>query len=124
MHIYHSALLWAPTSSLTPNLYEHKLIGETKLVNAVHTTWNAFLRIIPVGKAAKAPDFSHDGALIIAYGECYIKVFDAMTGVNQLTVHAAEPVVSVSISHNNCLLASALRNGNMNVWDVQTETLF
>src|SRR5882672_2759772 len=73
MHIYHSALPWAPESSLTRKLYEHELMGEAKLLNAVDTFWDACIRIIPVGKKAEAPVFSHDGALIIAYGEYYVK---------------------------------------------------
>ena len=97
---------------------------ETKLLNAVGTTWDACIRIVPVGKAAGALVFSHDGALIVAYGDYYVKIFDAMTGVNRVTLEEAEPVVSVAFSPDNDLLASALLYGDMNVWDVQTGTLF
>jgi hypothetical protein len=73
MHIYHSALSWAPTSSLTRKLYEHELMTETKLLNAVGTTWDACIRIIPVGESAKAVVFSHKGALIAAHGDDCVK---------------------------------------------------
>jgi len=37
-------------SSLTRKLYEHELMGEAKLLNAVDTVWDACIRIIPVEK--------------------------------------------------------------------------
>ena len=126
MHIYHFALSWAPTSSPTRQLYEHELIIETKLVNAVGFTWDACIRIFPVAlhERVKAVVFSPSGAFIAAYGNCGMKVFDAMTGVNQATFDGNKFIYSVAFSPDDGFLVSGLSGGAINVWDVQTGTMF
>jgi WD40 repeat protein len=126
MHIYHSALPWTPTSSPTRQLYERELMTEAKLVNAVGHTWDACIRIIPVavGERVKAVVFSPSAALIAAHGECCVKVFDAMTGVNRATFDGHKSISTVAFSPDDSFLASGLLGGTINVWDVQTGTIF
>ena len=99
---------------------------ETKLVNAVGTTWDACIRIIPaaVGERVKAVVFSPSGALIFAHGEHCMKVFDAMTGMNRATFDRDISLCSVAFSPNDGFLASGHWDGTINVWDVQTGTIF
>jgi WD40 repeat protein len=126
MHIYHSALSWTPTSSPTRQLYERELMTEAKLVSAVGPTWDACIRIIPVaiGASVEGVVFSPGGALIAAHGECCVKVFDAMTGVNRATFDEGESICSVAFSPDDGFLVSGLLDGTMNVWDVQTGMMF
>ena len=99
---------------------------ETKLVNAVGPTWDACIRIIPVavGECVKAVVFSPSGALIAARGECCVQVFDAMTGVNRATFDGHIIISSVAFSPDDGFLVSGLWGGTINVWDVQTGTMF
>ena len=126
MHIYHSALPWTPTSSPTRQLYERELMAEIKLVNAVGPTWDACIRIIPVavGEHIEAVVFSPSGALIAAHGGTCVKVFDAMTGVNRATFDKHTPIFSFAFSSEDSFLVSGLCTGTINVWDVQTGTMF
>jgi WD40 repeat protein len=126
MHVYHSALPWTPTSSPTRQLYECELIAETKLVNAVGPTWDSCIRIIPVavGKHIEAVVFSPSGALIAAHGGTCVKVFDAMTGVNRATFDKHTPIFSFAFSSEDSFLVSGLCTGTINVWDIQTGTMF
>jgi WD40 repeat protein len=124
MHIYHSALSWTPTSSSVRQLYEHELMAETKLVNAVDPTWDACIRIIPMGETMEAVVFSSSGDLIAAHGACCMKVFDAMTGVNRATFDGRTSISSVAFSPDDGFLVFGLLGGTINVWDVQTSTVF
>jgi WD40 repeat protein len=128
MHIYHSALSWTPTSSPTRRLYGGELTTKTKLVNAVGPTWDACIRIIPVAvdESVKAVVFSPSGALIAAHGECCVKVFDAMTGVNRATFDGHKSISSVAFSPDDGFLVSGPLGfgGTINVCDVQAGTMF
>ena len=126
MHIYHSALSWTPTSSPTRQLYGCELMTETKLVNAVGPAWDTCIRIIPTAviKSMRGVVFSPSGALIAAHGKCCVQVFDAMTGVNRVTFDEDKSISSVSFSPDDSSLVSELWGGTMNVWDVQTGTMF
>jgi WD40 repeat protein len=95
---------------------------ETKLV----PTWDACIRIIPVavGERVEAVVFSPSGALIAAHEECCVQVFDAMTGVNRATFYEHEAICSVAFSPDDSFLVSGVWGGTINVWDVQTGTLF
>ena len=126
MHIYHSALSWTPTSSPTRQLYEHELMTEMKLVDAVGPTWDACIRIIPVvvGESVKTVVFSPSGALIATReGRC-VKVFDVMTGVNRATFEEDKFISSVAFSPDDGFLVSGLWGGVIGVWDVQSGTMF
>ena len=98
MHIYRSALLWTPTSSLTKKLYESELMIETKLLNAVETAWDACIRTIPLGWRARELVFSPSSALMAAHAGHCAKVFDTVTGVNRATFNEEEPIHSVTFS--------------------------
>ena len=126
MHIYHSALSWTPTSSPIRQLYDCELMTETNLINAVGPTWDACIRIIPVGVGVHVEGvvFSPSGALIAARERCCIKVFDAMTGVNRATFDEDKSISSVAFSPDDGFLVSWLWGGTMNVWEVQTGTIF
>ena len=126
MHIYHSALPWTPICSLIRQLHKHELMTETKLVNAITPNWDACVRIIPpaMGACLEAVVFSPSGALIAAHGGCCVKGFDAMTGANRATFDGHESISSVAFSPDNGFLVSGLVGATMNVWDVQTGTMF
>ena len=125
MVIYHSALHWTPTSSPTRKLYEQDIRNDTKLMNASAVTWDTCTRMIPVGNSPKGVVFSPKGTLFAAWGDDWAKVFDSMTGMHLATFNASKYYVSSGgFSPDNGLLALGLSNGPINVWDVQTATLF
>ena len=99
---------------------------ETKLVNAVGPTWDACIRTIPVavGERVKAVVFSPSGTLIAAHWGFCVKVFDAMTGVNRVTFDENRFIFSVAFSPDDGFLVSALWRGTINVWNIQTGTMF
>jgi WD40 repeat protein len=126
LHIYHSALAWTPTSSPIRQLYEHELMTEAKLLNAVGPTWDACIRIIPVAmdEHVEAVVFSPSGALIAVHQRCCVKIFNAMTGVNRATFNEDIFISSVVFSPDDGFLVSGLWGGTINVWDVQTGIMF
>ena len=124
MHIYHSALSWAPTSSCTRILYKHEMVNEIKLLNAVGTTWDACIRIFSMGETVQKIVFSQKGALIAACGDHLVKIFDTMTGANRLTFHKDSSIISIAFSPDDNFVAIGNLNGILDIWDVQTGTLF
>jgi WD40 repeat protein len=97
---------------------------KTELVNAVGATWDACIRIIPVGERAKAVLFSHKGALIATHGEYCVEIFDAMAGINRATFAQRRSISSVAFSPDDDFLVSGLLDGTIHIWEVQTGTLF
>jgi WD40 repeat protein len=97
---------------------------ETKLANAVGPTWDACIRIIPMGEEVRRVVFSLSGALIAARGDSCMKVFDAMTGVHRATFDVDMFISSVTFSPDDGFLSVSRYGGTMNVWDVQTGTMF
>ena len=126
MHIYHSALPWTPTHSLTRQLYECELMAETQLGNAVSPTWDTCIRIISAaaGEWVERVVFSPSGALIAAYEGCCAKVFDAVTGANRAIFDGDMSICSVAFSSDDRFLVSGFSGGTISVWDVQTGTMF
>ena len=124
MHIYHSALSWAPTSSCTRILYKHEMVNEIKLLNAVGTTWDACIRIFSMGETVQTIVFSQKGALIAACGDHSVKIFDTMTGANRVTFHKDASISSTTFSPDDNFVAIGNLNGILDIWDVQTGTLF
>ena len=123
-YLYHSALSWAPTSSRTRMLYEHEMVNETKLLYAVGTTWDACIRIFAVGEHAQVAVFSQTGVLIAARGYYLVKIFDTITGANPATFHERTQINCIIFSPDDHFLATGISGGTLNVWDVQTGTLF
>jgi len=99
---------------------------EIKLANAVGPTWDACIRIIPVAvvESVRGVVFSPSGALIAAHGECCVKVFDSITGVNRATFDGHKSIYLVAFSPDDKFLVFGLCDATINVWDVQTGTLF
>jgi WD40 repeat protein len=79
---------------------------------------------VAVSGSVKAVVFSPSGALIAAHGECGMKVFDAMTGVNRATFDGHKSISSVAFSPDDGFIVVGLSGGTINVWDVQTGTMF
>jgi WD40 repeat protein len=65
--------------------------------------------------------FSPSGALIAAHWKCYVKVFDAMTGVHRATFDGDMSICSIAFSPDDGFLVSG-GFGIINVWDVQSGT--
>jgi hypothetical protein len=105
MHIYHSALSWDPTSSHSRMLYQHEMVNKTKLLKAVGTTWDACIRIFPVGETVQAIVFLEKGALIAARGFYWIKIFDCMMGANRATFHECTFTDSIAFSPDDDFIA-------------------
>jgi WD40 repeat protein len=100
------------------------MVNQTKLLNAVGTTWDACIRIFPVGEKAQTVVFSNKGALIAACGYDWVKIFDTITGANRTTFHKGTFILSIAFSPDDDFLATGISGGTLNVWDVQTGTLF
>jgi WD40 repeat protein len=101
------------------------MVNETKLLNAVGTTWDACIRIFPVGDKTQTVVFSQTGALIaVARGYHWVKIFDPMTGAHRATFHERTFVDTITFSPDDNLVVIGKLNGTLNIWDVQTGTLF
>jgi WD40 repeat protein len=122
MHIYHSALPWSPTLSLTRKLYERQMMSEVKLVNATDAHWNACIRTIPIdGAGPTGIVFSPKGSALAVSLTDDVKIFETATGV--ATFQIEEPVWSVAFSPNDDMLVCGRKDGMIRVWDVQTSHL-
>jgi WD40 repeat protein len=121
MHIFHSALLWSPTSSLIRGIYQNQSTAEAKLMNAVDTTWDACIRKMPVYDRVHRVVFSHKGTLIAFLGTCRMKIFDATTGGCLGTLDGQWNFVqAIALSHDDNFLVSGHHDGTVKVSDVQT----
>jgi WD40 repeat protein len=123
LHIYHSALPWSPTSSLTRGVYQNELTPEVKLMNAVDATWDTRTRTIPVHDDVDRVVFSQTGTLIAALGNNRIRIFNVTTGASIATFDEQQPVETVAFSHDDTFLVSALSDGTVRVLEVQTGNL-
>jgi WD40 repeat protein len=121
-HIYHSALPWSPTSSLTRNLYQEHITHEVKLLNAIDGNWDPCIRTIPIRPALAAIAFSPKGALVAVVSSYHVTIFEAVTGIATFQVH--EPNAnSVTFSPDDNMLACGHKDGSVKLWDVQTRNL-
>jgi WD40 repeat protein len=123
MHIYHSALPWSPTSSLTRESHQGQLSAEAKLVNATDVTWDAYIRTIPMYDRVHRLELSPKGTLIAALGLKHTKNFSAVTGTCLATFDGQHSVLTVAFSLDDNLLACGLRHGTVIVLDVQTDDI-
>jgi WD40 repeat protein len=121
MHIYHSALPWSPTSSLTRQLYQRQLINEVKLVNTNDAHWDACIRTIPIARFSTGITFSHNGSELAVCSEEYTKIFETATGVS--TFEVGESAVSIAFSPDDDMLACGSKDGTVRIWDIQTSVL-
>jgi WD40 repeat protein len=114
VHIYHSALLWSPTSSLTRQLYSGQMTTEVKLVNAVDAQWNVCIRTISIPNYSLAVTFSHSGsALAVISAEEELKIFETVTGVtiSEIDNDHAFGVRSFTFSPDECMLVCGFEDG-------------
>jgi WD40 repeat protein len=121
MHIYHSALPWSPTSSLTRQLYQRQMTTEVKLVNAINAHWEACIRTISIPNTLITTEFSHTGSALAVVSEEDVKIFETVTGV--ATFEVDESAVSIAFSSDDDTLACGFKDGMLRVWDVQTSNL-
>ena len=77
-----------------------------------------------MGKKVRTVVFSHKGALIAACGYDWVKIFATITGANRTTFHEGTFILSITFSPDDDFLATGISGGTLNVWDVQTGTLF
>jgi WD40 repeat protein len=117
MHIYHSALQFSPTSSLTRQLYQRQMTTEVKLVNAADTDWDACIRIIPIRRSLNAIAFSHKGASVAVSDMHVVKSLETVTGVATFEIHESG-AISVAFSPDDNLLVCGLTDGSVRLWDV------
>jgi WD40 repeat protein len=122
MHIYHSALPWSPTLSLTRELYQKQMTEEVKLVNAIDANWGACLRTIPIPNRSIAITFSHNGSALAIVSDDDMKIFETATGVTTAfeVDQSIVEVHSVAFSPDGSRLVCGLEDGSVRVLEVQT----
>jgi WD40 repeat protein len=124
MHVYHSALVWCPTSSLTRGIYRSQLAVEAQLVNGLDPTWDDCIRTIQVHRGVYQVLLSHKGTLIAALRRHSLDILDAIMGACLACYHDRDgSPLSVTFSPDNSLLASGFRYGTVGIIDVQTGDL-
>ena len=123
-HIYDSALLWSPASSLVRGLYRVQIPQEVKLFNAVEESWDACTREVQVAdEQVDAIMFSHKDDLIAVANDTCVKIFEVMTGKGRGTFksHAWYSYSwSLAFSPDDTVLVVGYTGGSMDVWDLQT----
>jgi WD40 repeat protein len=122
MHIYHSALPWSPTSSLTRKLYQRHM-SRVKLVNGIDASWDACIRTIPIRDGSNGIAFSHNSASLAVVSFKRVTVFETATGVATFEVHQPTYVCSVAFSPDHNVIVCGLMDGSVCLWDVQTSSL-
>ena len=126
-HVYHSALVWLPTSSFIRALYQDQLAMQVKVLNGLDTSWDACIRLIPSGDIHPMTSvvFSHRGHLIAGCSGTLVRILEAATGVCLATLAGHEGgVLSVTFSFDDVFLVSGSEDATVRVWDVQTGGLF
>jgi hypothetical protein len=78
-HIYESALLLSPSSSLVRALYQDKGSKDVN-INNIGDTWDASIRTIRSQSRAGCAAFSHKDDLIAVGEKDVVNIFEAATG--------------------------------------------
>jgi WD40 repeat protein len=123
-HIYHSAFLWAPESSLIRKMYRDKaqLTNNVKVLNSIDTSWDGCIRTIQTINRVCVVEFSYRGDLVAVGGkEGCVQVFEASTGICLSTLMGHKyPVKTVAFAPDDASLASGSWDFDIRLWDLQT----
>jgi WD40 repeat protein len=122
LHVYYSALPFAPKHTLLYEMFKHELQDSTKVMSGVSDSWNAYLRTIEHPSVVRSVAISHDGTQIISGSDDNtVRIWDAQTGaaVHELKGHSSH-VYSVAISHDGTQIISGSADKTVRIWDAQT----
>jgi WD40 repeat protein len=118
-HIYHSALPSLPTNSQLFQQHESELAAEVRVIGGIGSSWDACIRTIQVPGDAVCVAFSPNGKTIASGIRDMVQIFDAITGVSEITLESPYDVTSLIFSPDGSLLASSAEDSIM-LWDIQT----
>jgi WD40 repeat protein len=120
MHIYHSALPFAPMTPLWKIYRARDYVHEPKVLQGLETQWRSLIRTVQVSSPAMAIEYSHDGSMLAVGGDGYSRLLHSATGERRAKLDSdCGWVVSVSFSCDDQTLATASDNG-ICLWDINT----
>jgi len=129
-HIYDSALLWSPGSSLVRALYQDQIPQEVKLINGIEQSWDACTRevrtefLLSIYHAQIT--FSHKDDLIAVTRDDFVEILEVMTGKRRATFRSQTEnslASSLSFSPDDTVLVVGYYGVCIDVWDSQTGSL-
>jgi WD40 repeat protein len=116
-HIYESALLLSPSSSLVRTLYQDQLSMDLKL-NDIDDAWDACIRTIRSQSHVQCAVFSHKDDLVAVGEEGVVEIFEVATGQRRATLVTKYDVKSLAFSPDDNIIAT--RSDKVHIWDFQT----
>lgn len=134
-HIYHSALPFAPRSSLLKKKHADDFACEAKVITGIQTYWCGPLRTIMMQNGAETIKYSNDGGTLAVGGFWFTSVYDSQTGERTMALLTNESnpeidyVTAVAFSPDSKVLAGAgdsdwtHTDRTLILWDLRTGTL-
>ena len=118
--IYHSALLFCPSSSWLQTHYSKELSQAIKVIKGVEAEWGSCYRTTALGSQPHALLYKNN-TVAVGLNSSDIIMLDAITGSQTAVLSGHQGrVVSLVFSSDGRLLVSASIDGTVKLWDVQT----
>ncbi|EJD02341.1 WD40 repeat-like protein [Fomitiporia mediterranea MF3/22] len=122
-HIYISALLWAPSRSVTAESQSQRFISGELVLEGLELRWPTALRTLSVSSHVTSVTYSQDGRRIVSGShDSTIRIWDAETGApigEPLRGHE-DSVSSVGYSPDGHRIVSGSDDKTIRIWDAIT----
>ena len=124
LQLYSSALLFAPSNSLTRARYFNEAFSWINLYPPPEIEWGRYIQTLEgYGCFVRAVAFSPDGRLVSGSDDHAIRYWDPTTGALLLTLEGHCGAVNAIAFSRNGQLASGSDDGTARVWDLMTGAL-
>lgn len=118
LQVYTSALVFSPTNSIIRKLFQSEEPKWLKVKSSVDGDWNPWLQTHNDGPKAVA--FSATGHLISVTSDGTIKIWDAITDREKLTINNSLSIRLIAISADGRYLAAISGIKTTKIWDLTT----
>jgi WD40 repeat protein len=123
MHIYHSALPFAPKTRLWEMYLARDCAREARVLRGHETRWSLLMRTVRVPNEVAAVEYSHDGNILAVCGSGFSQLFHSSTGERRADLDSGfGKFRSVSFSCDDQILATTPHE-EIHLWDIATGSL-